>query len=52
MKNNQHTDGCIQFCQCFVKCTNDWYLNLDGGKYTAPTFVDLKKAFHTENHGI
>ena len=37
---------------CLLKCTNDWYLNLEGGKYTAVTFVDLKKAFDTVNHGI
>ena len=37
---------------CLLKCTNDWYLNLEGGKYTAATFVDLKKAFDTVNHEI
>ena len=37
---------------CLLKCTNDWYLNLEGGKYTAVTFVDLKKAFDTVNHEI
>ena len=41
---------------CLLKCTNDWYLNLEGGggggKYTAATFVDLKKAFDTVNHDI
>ena len=35
-----------------LKCTNDWYLHLEGGKYTAVTFVDLKKAFDTVNHEI
>ena len=37
---------------CLLKCTNDWYLNLEGDKYTAFTFVDLKKAFDTVNHEI
>ena len=37
---------------CLLKCTNDWYLNLEGGKYTAVTFVDLKKAFDKVNHEI
>ena len=37
---------------CLLKCTNDWYLNLEGGKYTAATFVDLKKGFDAINHGI
>ena len=35
-----------------LMCTNDWYLNLEGGKYTAVTFVDIKKAFDTVNHEI
>ena len=37
---------------CLLKCTNDRYLNIEGGKYTAVTFVDLKKAFDTVNHEI
>ena len=37
---------------CLLKCTNDWYLNLEGGKYATATFVNLKKAFETINHGI
>ena len=37
---------------CLLKCINDWYLNLDGGKYTAVTFVDLKKAFDAVNHEV
>ena len=37
---------------CLLKCTSDWYLNLEGDKYTAATFVDLKKGFDTINHGI
>ena len=43
--NNQHS-----VLSCLLKCANDWYLNLEGGKYTAVTFVDLKKAFDTVNH--
>ena len=37
---------------CLLKCTNDWCLTLEGGKYSAATFVDLKKAFDTINHDI
>ena len=37
---------------CLLKCTSDWYLNMDKGQYTAMIFVDLKKAFETEDHEI
>ena len=37
---------------CLLKCTNDWYLNLDKGNFTSVTFIDLKKAFDTVNHEI
>ena len=37
---------------CLLKCTNDWYLNTENGKYTSVTFIDLKKAFDTVNHEI
>ena len=32
--------------------TNDWYLNIDKGKYTGVIFIDLKKAFDTADHEI
>ena len=35
-----------------LKCSNDWYLNLDKGQYTSVTFIDLKKAFDTVDHQI
>ena len=35
-----------------LKCSNDWYLNLDKGRYTSVTFIDLKKAFDTVDHQI
>ena len=35
-----------------LKCTNDWYLNIDKGLYTAAVFIDLKKAFDTADHEI
>ena len=37
---------------CLLKCTNDWYLDIDKGQYTVMIFVDLKKAFDTVNHEI
>ena len=37
---------------CLLKCTNDWYLNLDTGNFTSVTVIDLKKAFDTVNHEI
>ena len=37
---------------CLLKCTNDWYRNLEKSEYTAITFIDLKKAFDTVNHDI
>ena len=35
-----------------LSCTNDWYKNMDTGKYTALVFIDLKKAFDTVDHDI
>ena len=35
-----------------LKCTNDWYVNIDKGKFTAMIFIDLKKALDTVDHGI
>ena len=32
--------------------TNDWYLNIDKGKYTGLIFIDLKKVFDTVDHEI
>ena len=32
--------------------TNDWYLNIDEGKYIGLIFIDLKKAFDTVDHEI
>ena len=35
---------------CLLKCTNDWYLNTENGKYTSVTFIVLKKAFDSVTH--
>ena len=32
--------------------TNDWYLNMDKGKYTGLIFIDLRKVFDTVDHAI
>ena len=32
--------------------TDDWLNGIDAGKYVGVVFVDLKKAFHTVDHGI
>ena len=37
---------------CLLASTNDWYVNMDNGKYTANVFIDLKKAFDTVDHDI
>ena len=37
---------------CFMKNTNDWYLNIDKGEHTGLIFIDLKKAFDTVDHNI
>ena len=37
---------------CLLKCTNNWYLNIDKGKYTSVSFIDLKKACDTVDHQI
>ena len=35
-----------------LKRPNDWYLNIDKGKYMAVVYIDLKKAFDTVDHDI
>ena len=37
---------------CLLNSTDDWYVNMDNGKYTANIFIDLKKAFDTVDHDI
>ena len=37
---------------CLLNCTNDWYVNIERGKFTAMIFIDLKKAFDTVVHQI
>ena len=37
---------------CLLKCTNDWYLNIENGKYTSVTSITLRNAFDTGNHEI
>ena len=37
---------------CLLSNTNDWYLNMDKGNYTAMVFIDLKKAFDTVDHDL
>ena len=49
-ENSRHTGNHIQFCHVCQKRTNDWYLNLESGKYAATTFYRSQKAFDTVNH--
>ena len=37
---------------CLLDNTDDWYVNMDNGRYTANIFIDLKKAFDTVDHDI
>ena len=37
---------------CLLNNTDDWYVNMDDGRYTASIFIDLKKAFDTVDHDI
>ena len=37
---------------CLLKCTNNWYFNIDRGKYTAMISIDLTKAFDTVDDKI
>ena len=37
---------------CLLNNTDDWYVNMDDGIYTANIFIDLKKAFDTVDHDI
>ena len=37
---------------CLLMSTNDWYVNMDKGRFTATVFIDLKKAFDTVDHDI
>ena len=32
--------------------TNDWYSNINKGKYTGLVYIDLKKSFDTVDHEI
>ena len=38
--------------RCLLKCTNDWYLDIDNGHFTSVTLIDLKQALGTVNHEI
>ena len=37
---------------CFLISTDDWYFNMDKGRFTANIFIDIKKAFDTVDHDI
>ena len=37
---------------CLLNNTDDWYVDMDNGKYTANIFIDLKKAFDTVDYDI
>ena len=37
---------------CLLKSIDDWYANMDKGRFTATVFIDLKKAFDTVDHDI
>ena len=35
-----------------LNTTNEWFVNIDKGKYNLAVFIDLRKAFDTINHDI
>ena len=35
-----------------LNTTNEWFVNIDKGKYNLAVFIDLRKAFDTVNHDI
>ena len=37
---------------CLLNSTNDWYVNIDRGKFIAMIFIDLKNAFDTVDYHI
>ena len=37
---------------CLLNNINDWYVNMDDGRYNTNIFIDLKKAFDTVAHDI
>ena len=37
---------------CLLHSTNDWYVNMDKGRFTATVFINLKEAFDTVDHDI
>ena len=37
---------------CLLNNTDDWYVNMDDGRYTANIFINLKEAFDTVDHDI
>ena len=52
---NEHQSGfrlLRSVATALMASTNDWYLNMDKGKYTGLIFIDLKKAFYTVDHEI
>ena len=50
--NSPALDAFYSVATSLLSCTNDWYNNMDTGKYTALVFIDLKKAFDTVDHDI
>ena len=37
---------------CLLKSTDDWYADMDKGRFTATVFIDLKNPFDTVDHDI
>ena len=41
------------FCtRLLLASTNEWYLNIDKGRYTGLILIDLKRAFDTFHHAV
>ena len=49
---SQALDKIIPLKTALLNTTNEWFVNIDKGKYNLAVFIDLRKAFDTISHDI